>query len=194
MPSGDRAIIAIFASGTGSNADKICAYFSAHPSIKVGLVITNRASAGVLQVASKHDIECVYIPKKDWIEPVNVLTVLSEYRITHIVLAGFLILIPAYLVHAYPSRIINIHPALLPRHGGEGMYGSFVHQSVKISGDRVSGITIHEVNEHYDEGKIVFQKEVPIGDEDSPNDIAYKVLALEHKYYPMVIEQWILTS
>jgi len=191
MPSEDKAIIAVFASGTGSNADKICAYYHLHPTIKVGLVVTNRASAGVLQVASKYNIECVYIPKKDWTEPFNVLPVLSEYGITHIVLAGFLLLIPPYLVQAFEGRIINIHPALLPRHGGEGMYGSYVHQSVKISGDRVSGITIHEVNEHYDEGKIVFQKEVPIDDEDSPNDIARKVLDLEHTYYPKVIELWI---
>ena len=191
MPSGDKAIIAVFASGTGSNADKICTYFHSHPSINVGLVVTNRASAGVFQVVRKHNIDCVYIPKQHWPEPLNVLPVLSEYGITHIVLAGFLLLIPAYLIQAYEGRIINIHPALLPRHGGEGMYGSYVHQSVKISGDRVSGITIHEVNEHYDEGRIVFQKEVPIDEDDSPNDIGHKVLELEHTYYPKVIEQWI---
>ncbi len=191
MPSGDNSNIAVFASGTGSNADQICTHFHSHPTIKVGLIVTNRASAGVLQVARKHNIECVYIPKNNWSEPLHVLPVLSEYGITHIVLAGFLLLIPAYLILAYENRIINIHPALLPRHGGEGMYGSYVHQSVKISGDRVSGITIHEVNEHYDEGRIVFQKEVPIDEDDSPNDIAHKVLELEHTYYPKVIEQWI---
>lgn len=194
MPSGDKVIIAIFASGTGSNADKICSYFHSHPGIKIGLVVTNRATAGVLQVASKYNIECVYIPKKGWPDQENVLPVLKEYSITHIVLAGFLLLIPPYLIQAYTGRIINIHPSLLPRHGGEGMYGSYVHQSVKISGDRVSGITIHEVNEQYDEGKIVFQKEVMLDEDDSPNDIAHKVLELEHMYYPNVIEQWIANN
>lgn len=192
MPSGDKAVIAIFASGTGSNADQICSYFHSHPAISIGLVVTNRASAGVLQVASKHSIECVYVPKNDWADSDRVLPILKEFGITHIVLAGFLLLIPPYLIDAYKTRIINIHPSLLPRHGGEGMYGSYVHQSVKISGDRVSGITVHEVNEHYDEGKIVFQKEVPLEEDDSPNDIAHKVLELEHKYYPQVIEQWII--
>ena len=192
MPSGDKAVIAVFASGTGSNADQICTYFHSHRSIRVGLVITNRASAGVLHVARKHGLECVYIPKKNWLDPENVLPLLSEKKITHIVLAGFLLLLPEYLVNAYEGRIINIHPSLLPRHGGEGMYGPYVHQSVKISGDRVSGITIHEVNEQYDEGKIVFQKEVAIDEDDSPNDIAHKVLELEHRYYPKVIEQWII--
>jgi len=191
MPSGDNAVIAIFASGTGSNADKICSYFHSHPTIKIGLIVTNRGAAGVNHVADKHGLECAYIPKKDWPDPFRVMPVLLEHGITHIVLAGFLLLIPTYLIHAFEGRIINIHPSLLPRHGGEGMYGSYVHQSVKISGDRVTGITIHEVNEHYDEGKIVFQKEVPIEEEDSPNDIAHKVLELEHLYYPQVIEEWI---
>ena len=191
MPSGDKAVIAIFASGTGSNADKICSYFHAHPSVNVGLVVSNRGSAGVFQIAAKHGIEYVYIPKKDWSDPFSVLPVLAEHGITHIVLAGFLLLIPEYLIHAFKGRIINIHPSLLPRHGGEGMYGSYVHQSVKISGDRVTGITIHEVNAQYDEGKIVFQKEIPIDEDDAPNDIARKVLELEHLYYPQVIEQWI---
>jgi phosphoribosylglycinamide formyltransferase-1 len=158
MPSGDNARIAIFASGGGSNADKICAYFTTHPSIRVSLIVTNRAEAGVLQVAERHTIESVYIHKKYWAHPEIVLPVLETSGITHIVLAGYLSLIPEWLIGAYSGHIINIHPALLPRHGGKGMYGHHVHEAVKTAGELVSGITIHEVDEHYDEGKVIFQK------------------------------------
>ena len=130
MPSGDNAHIAIFASGGGSNADKICAYFKAHPSIRVNLIVTNRAEAGVLQVAGRHEIESVYIHKKYWTHPEIILPVLESSGITHIVLAGYLSLIPDWLIRAYPGHIINIHPALLPRHGGKGMYGHHVHEAV----------------------------------------------------------------
>jgi len=194
MPSGDNAHIAIFASGGGSNADKICAYFKTHPSIRVNLIVTNRAEAGVLQVAGRHEVESVYIHKKYWTHPEIILPVLESSGITHIVLAGYLSLIPDWLIRAYPGHIINIHPALLPRHGGKGMYGHHVHAAVKSAGELVSGITIHEVNEHYDEGKVIFKKEVELEASDTAEDIARKVLQVEHTYYPQVIEKWILQA
>lgn len=191
MPSGDKARIAIFASGGGSNADKICAYFETHPDICVELIVSNKAEAGVLQVADRHGIESVYISRKYWQHPEIILPVLETSDITHIVLAGFLSLIPDWLIEAYSGRIINIHPALLPRYGGKGMYGHHVHEAVKQAGDLVSGITIHEVNERYDEGKVIFRKEVELDALDTPEEIARKVLQVEHQYYAHVIEDWI---
>jgi phosphoribosylglycinamide formyltransferase-1 len=191
MPSGDKTNIAIFASGGGSNADKICTYFETHPDIRVELIVSNKEGAGVLHVADRHGIESVYISKKYWQHPEIILPVLESSDITHIVLAGFLSLIPAWLIQAYPGRMINIHPALLPRYGGKGMYGHHVHEAVKQSGDLISGITIHEVNEHYDEGKVIFRKEVELDAMDTPEEIARKVLQVEHMYYPKVIEGWI---
>lgn len=191
MPSGDKARIAIFASGGGSNADKICAYFETHPDINVELIVSNKAEAGVLKVADRHGIESVYISKKYWQHPEIILPVLETSEITHIVLAGFLSLIPDWLIKAYKCRIINIHPALLPNYGGKGMYGHHVHEAVKKSGDLISGITIHEVNEHYDEGKVIFRKEVELEAMDTPEEIARKVLQVEHMYFAQVIEGWI---
>ena len=191
MPSGDKARIAIFASGGGSNADKICTFFETHPDIRVELIVSNKAEAGVLKVADRHGIESVYISKKYWQHPEIILPVLETSEITHIVLAGFLSLIPDWLIKAYNGRIINIHPALLPNYGGKGMYGHHVHEAVKQSGDRISGITIHEVNEHYDEGKVIFRKEVELEAMDTPEEIARKVLQAEHMYFAQVIEAWI---
>ena len=191
MPSGDKARIAIFASGGGSNADKICTFFETHPDIRVELIVSNKAEAGVLKVADRHGIESVYISKKYWQHPEIILPVLETSEITHIVLAGFLSLIPDWLIKAYKGRIINIHPALLPNYGGKGMYGHHVHEAVKKSGDLISGITIHEVNEHYDEGKVIFRKEVELEAMDTPEEIARKVLQVEHMYFAQVIEGWI---
>lgn len=191
MSSGDKARLAILASGGGSNADTICTYFARHPHIEVSVVITNRLQAGVREVAKKHQVECVYIPKAEWPDQEKVSPILQHRGITHIVLAGFLLLIPEYLIAAYAGKIINIHPSLLPRHGGKGMFGMHVHEAVKASGERISGMTIHEVDPHFDEGRILFQKEVILDASDSPSDIARKVLRLEHEYYPKVIEQWI---
>lgn len=194
MLSGDKSQLAIFASGGGSNADKICTYFKSHPSIAVSLILTNRADAGVLQVADKHGIESVYISKKYWSHPEIILPVLETSGITHIVLAGFLSLIPDWLISAYSGHIINIHPALLPKYGGKGMYGHHVHEAVKSAGETVSGITIHEVNEHYDEGRILFQHEVQLHADDTAEEIARKVLQVEHTWFPVVIERWITGS
>jgi phosphoribosylglycinamide formyltransferase-1 len=192
MPSEAKAQIAIFASGSGSNADKICAYFKAHPSIAVSLVVSNRENAGVLNVAEKHGVESVYISKTYWAHPEIVLPVLESSGITHIVLAGYLSLLPGWLIDSFRGRIINIHPALLPKHGGKGMYGHYVHEAVKSAGELVSGITIHEVNEAYDSGAILFQKDVNLLPDDDAEEIARKVLAIEHLNYSRVIEAWIL--
>ena len=181
----------ILASGAGSNADQICTYFKDHPDIKVKLIISNKANAGVLKVAANHSIESIVIPKSDWENKDQVLGELKAKEITHIILAGFLLLLPSWLVKEFSGRIINIHPALLPKYGGKGMFGHHVHEKVKISGESISGVTIHEVDENYDEGKIIFQKSIEIGPEDSASMIGQKVLKLEHYYYPRVIEEWI---
>ena len=194
MSSGVKYNLAILASGTGSNADKICTYFKDHPEIRVALIITNRPRAGVLQVAERHHIESLFIPGAYWSKPEYISYELEDRKITHIVLAGFLLLIPSWLVEAYHGRIINIHPALLPKHGGKGMFGMHVHQQVKLSGDTQTGITIHEVNENYDDGKIIFQDTVDVHPDDSPDEIAHKVLEKEHWHYPRVIEGWVLRN
>ena len=191
MSSEAKRTLAIFASGTGSNAEQICTYFQDHDNISVQLIVTNRMHAGVLDVASKHHIDAAYIPKLMWDDPENVLPLLESKNITHIILAGFLLLIPAWLVNIYKGRILNIHPALLPKYGGQGMFGSYVHQRVKNAGDLISGITIHEVNENYDEGDVVFQTSVELHPDDNAVDIATKVLKLEHYHYPRVIEKWV---
>jgi phosphoribosylglycinamide formyltransferase-1 len=186
--------LAIFASGTGSNADKICMYFKDHPDIKVDLIISNNINAGVLSVAASHGIESVVIPKSSWKTAENVLPELKTKEITHIILAGFLLLVPQWLISEYNGRILNIHPALLPRYGGKGMFGHHIHEKVKSSGDLISGITIHEVNENYDEGKIIFQETIKLTPDDTASIIGQKVLQLEHYHYPRIIEQWVMLA
>jgi phosphoribosylglycinamide formyltransferase 1 len=192
MPAEYR--IAIFASGNGSNAEAIVQYFQNHASIKVALVLSNNADAFVLQRAKKSNIPAKSFTKEDYRQPGKVLQHLSAENITHIVLAGFLWLVPDYLIKFYPDKIINIHPALLPKFGGKGMYGSRVHEAVKLAGEKETGITIHLVNEHYDDGRVLFQKSCPIEATHSASDIAQCVQALEHKYYPEIIEDWVLSN
>lgn len=191
MPSGDKARLAVFASGTGSNANVICHYFKAHADISVNLIITNRKHAGVRDVARSHLIDCICIPAGDWQQPENVIPYLEAKEITHIALAGFLLLLPSWLIMEYKGRIINIHPALLPKYGGKGMYGIHVHEKVIASGDDVSGLTIHEVNENYDEGSILFQQRIDVLPGDSATSLANRILQSEHYHYPRVIEHWI---
>ena len=183
--------LAILASGAGSNADQICKYFKDHSSIQVKLIISNKSTAGVHDVASSHGVESAVIPKTGWNKPEIVLPLLESKEISHIILAGFLLLIPTWLVEKYRGRIVNIHPALLPKYGGKGMYGMYVHQSVKDAGELVSGITIHQVDEHYDEGDIIFQESIKLDPSDSAKAISNKVLKLEHFHYPRVIEEWV---
>ena len=181
--------IAIFASGAGSNAQKIIDYFSNHKSINVALVVSNNPSAGVLSVAQAHHIPSHIINKKMIVDEIETLRILAQYQIEFIVLAGFMIQIPAYLSNKFEHKILNIHPALLPKYGGKGMYGNHVHEAVFQNKEKESGISIHFVNEHYDEGQIVFQKSVDITLCKNPEEIAKEVLKLEHEYYAKVIEK-----
>ena len=184
--------IAIFASGNGSNAEVIMQCFKNHQHITVGLVLSNNPDAFVLQRAGNHGIAGRAFTREEYKLPGKVLDELRGANITHIVLAGFLWLVPEYLIKLYPDKIVNIHPALLPKFGGKGMYGNKVHEAVKLAGETETGITIHLVNEHYDDGKILFQGTCPVEPHQSAADIARCVLALEHEHYPKVIEGWIL--
>ena len=181
--------IAIFASGGGSNARKILDYFEDKDHAEVGLIVSNRRNAGVYKHAADFGVSSLYINKAYFLENECILKVLHGEEIDLIVLAGFLWKIPKYLINAYPNKIVNIHPALLPKYGGKGMYGMNVHKAVKAAGDLESGPTIHFVNEHYDEGKHIFQTSCSIDLEDTPEDIARKVLALEHQHYPRIIDE-----
>jgi phosphoribosylglycinamide formyltransferase-1 len=181
--------IAIFASGSGSNAKKILEHFEGHPDIRVALIVTNRSGAGVLAHAEYHNIPTLHIKKTTFYETEDILEIFNRYSVNFLVLAGFLLLIPRYLVQSYPHHILNIHPALLPKFGGKGMYGKNVHRAVRAANETKTGMTIHWVNEHYDEGGIVFQTSCKVFPEDSPEDIAKNVLQLEHRYYAEVIEQ-----
>jgi phosphoribosylglycinamide formyltransferase-1 len=181
--------IAILASGAGSNAQKILEYFSDRMDIAVRLIISNKKEAGVLNIAKLASIDTFVVTRDTFYSTTDLLIELDKRNIDFIVLAGFLWLIPPYLIQHYPDRIINIHPALLPKYGGKGMYGHFVHEAVHLAKDTHSGITIHFVNEKYDEGSIVFQERCEILTSDQPEDIAKKVQVLEHSYYPTVIDQ-----
>jgi phosphoribosylglycinamide formyltransferase-1 len=186
--------LAIFASGSGTNAENIAIYFRNHANIKVSLILSNKPDAYVLQRAHRFGIPTRVFDRKQFYESRDVLKILDKYHIDYIILAGFLWLVPDYLLKAFPDKICNIHPALLPKYGGKGMYGERVHQAVRQSGDAVSGITVHLVNEHYDEGQIIFQATCEIIPEDTPETIAQKVHKLEYEHYPRVIEKWVLQS
>lgn len=185
------ARLAVFLSGNGSNAEQIFSHFKNHPTITVALVLSNNPEALGLQRAGKFSIQTKAFNKSQFHESDTVLDWLRDEQITHVVLAGFLWMIPQNLIQAYPKHIINIHPALLPKFGGKGMYGSKVHAAVKAAGEKETGITIHEVNDKYDEGKKIFQAKCEVRPEDTPELIAKKVLALEHAHYPVEIERWI---
>ncbi|MEN9415365.1 MAG: hypothetical protein RLZ62_1669 [Bacteroidota bacterium] len=185
--------IAIFASGSGSNARRIMEHFRNSDVGRVVLVVCNRKNAGVISIAAEFGIPVQMIDRNMFYESEELLDILQRYNTDFIALAGFLWLIPAYMVKSYPGRIVNIHPALLPKYGGHGMYGHHVHEAVKEAGERESGPTIHYVNEHYDEGDIIFQASCLLDPDDSPDDIARKVLALEHEHYPRVIESLLLS-
>jgi phosphoribosylglycinamide formyltransferase 1 len=186
--------IAIFASGSGTNAEKIMAYFQSRPAIQVALVLSNNPQAIVHRRAETYNVPSVTFTREDYSDAQKFLGILEEHRVTHLVLAGFLWLIPDYLIQAYPNKIINIHPALLPKYGGKGMYGAKVHQAVKDAAERETGITIHLVNESYDEGEVLFQKKCRLEHHMSAEQIAACVHKLEYEYYPKVIEKWITGS
>lgn len=184
--------IAIFASGKGSNAETICRYFSSHPTIRVSCILSNKQDAGVHEIARLNHLPSFYLSTDLLKSPDKILIILKEHNVNFIVLAGYLKQIQPEIIAAYPGRIINIHPALLPKFGGKGMYGMNVHEAVAHSGEKETGITIHHVNEKYDEGKIIFQATTSVDKDDSPKRISEKVLVLEHKHFAPVIEQVIL--
>lgn len=187
--------IAIFASGSGSNAENIHQYFANNSEIEVSLVVTNNKNAFVLERAKRLEIETLVVVKSELHKmPKKLIDKLKREKIDWIILAGFLLLIPESLIKAYPRKIINIHPALLPKFGGKGMYGDFVHHAVYEAGEKQSGITIHYVNEQYDEGNIIFQEKTPLHKSDTPDIIKQKVQALEYENYPKVIEKIIKLS
>ncbi len=181
--------IAIFASGSGTNAENIIRYFKENDSVTVSLVVSNKADAYVLERAAQLGVPARVFAKADWATGEAVLACMREYQVDFIVLAGFLLRVPEVLLHAYPEKIINIHPALLPKFGGKGMYGDRVHESVVAAGEKESGITIHYIDEHYDEGSVIFQAVCPVLPEDAPDDVAKKVHALEYEHFPKVIER-----
>lgn len=182
--------LAILASGSGSNAEKIMEYFQKSKKASVALIASNKTDAFVLERAKKFQVPTFTFSRKEMQEG-KLLEKLKQEKIDWVILAGFLLKIPEELIRAFPDRMVNIHPALLPNYGGKGMYGMHVHEAVKAAGDKSTGITIHLVNENYDDGKIIFQAATAIDPTDTPEDIAQKVHALEHRYFPEVIESLI---
>jgi len=189
-----QAVIAIFASGTGSNAQQIIGHFKEHPFIKVELLCTNKNTAGALDVAKKEGVTTFCFTRDEFYNSATVTQELEKRGITHIVLAGFLWLIPQELIKKYNNRMINIHPALLPKFGGKGMYGNHVHTAVKQKGEKETGITIHLVNDEYDKGRILLQEKTPLTGLEPVEEIAEKVHELEHRFFPVTIEKWITQS
>ena len=186
--------VAIFASGAGSNAEKIIqqmniAAQAGKKDFSINLIVCNRPTAGVLAIAAKYNIDTLLIEKEQFLNGDGYVTELTARGIQFIVLAGFLWKIPIALIKAYPNKIINIHPALLPKYGGKGMYGDKVHQAVITAGEKESGITIHYVDELYDHGSIIFQAKCTIEEKDTPEMLAQKIHLLEHQHYPEVIEK-----
>lgn len=185
--------IAIFASGTGTNAENIARYFANSEIVNVAVILSNNKNAGVLERAQKLGISSFVFSKDDFSDGTPIIKRLNDFNVQLIALAGFMSKISDTILQAFPQRIINIHPALLPKFGGKGMYGDHVHEAVVKAGERESGITIHYVNEHYDEGAIIFQAACPLSPSDSPKEVAAKVHALEYKHYPFVIENLLQT-
>jgi phosphoribosylglycinamide formyltransferase-1 len=181
--------IAIFASGNGSNAQQIAEYFTGSPLIKISLILSNKKEAYVIQRAKSLNIPSFTFTSTELKETNIVHKKLTEFDIGFIILAGFMIKVPDSLINIFPDRIINIHPALLPKYGGKGMFGEHVHMAVIAAKEKESGITIHFVNEKYDEGKIIFQARCEIDIKDTPESLALKIHELEHYHYPRIIEK-----
>lgn len=184
--------LAIFASGGGTNAEQIIGYFKKHKNIEVGMILSNNKDAFVLKRALKHKIPQFVFDRNTFYKEKTVDEVLKINKIDFIVLAGFMWLIPERFVKTYPKKIVNIHPALLPKYGGKGMYGHHVHEAVVKNKEKKSGITIHWVNEAYDEGAIIYQATCSLAAGDTPEDVANKVHQLEYEHYPRIIKQVIL--
>lgn len=189
MINSDKMRIAVFASGNGTNAENLIRYFKHSNVAEVSLIVTNNPAAYVLQRALSEGVPTMVVHKDFRKSEGKMLSLLSEYDIGFIVLAGYLLLIPPWLVAHYRGRIVNIHPALLPRYGGKGMYGEHVHKAVLQSGDKESGITIHYVNEQYDQGDIIFQAACPVLPDDTHESLAARIHALEYEHFPRVIDE-----
>jgi phosphoribosylglycinamide formyltransferase-1 len=183
--------IAIFASGSGSNAEQIIRHFSTDKGHSVRLVLSNRPDAYVLERARGLNVPGVVFSRESFYTTTQVLDILIDAKIDFLILAGFLWLVPDYLLKTFPGRIINIHPALLPAYGGKGMYGAKVHEAVIRDRQIKSGITIHLVDEEYDHGQVLFQAECPVLPGDSPDDLASRIHELEHRHYPEVIRGYL---
>jgi phosphoribosylglycinamide formyltransferase-1 len=183
--------LAIFASGSGTNTENLIQYFKDSDSVTIELILSNKSDAYVLERAKNHNMRTSVFSKRQFIDSQDVLTLLEDHQIDFIILAGFLLLIPQSLIKKYPNKIINIHPSLLPKYGGKGMYGSKVHHAVIDNKETESGITIHLVNELFDDGKILFQQNCKIDSSDSADSLAAKIHTLEHAHFPSIIENYI---
>ena len=179
--------VAIFASGAGSNAQKIIDYFKNISTVNIALIVCNNPKAGVLAIAKKESIPCLIIEKNQFENGDRYLQQLKEHKISFIALAGFLWKIPVAIINIYPHKIVNIHPALLPKYGGKGMYGNYVHQAIIDNKETESGITIHYVDEWYDHGNTILQFSCPVKENESAESLAKKIHALEHQHYPATI-------
>jgi phosphoribosylglycinamide formyltransferase-1 len=179
--------LTIFASGGGSNALKIIEKFKHDPTVNISRIVSNNPKAGVLNHGEKHGIDITIISKKDFKDPDNLISILKGDGTTWVILAGFIWLIPPVLIQAFQGRIINLHPALLPKFGGKGMFGHHVHDAVSKANEKETGITIHKVNENYDEGSIIFQSSFRLTPKDNPKTIEQNIHKLEHEHFPEVI-------
>lgn len=191
--------IVLFASGSGSNAEKIAEYFADNTDVEISLIVSNNPKAGVIERARRGFGRRLHIPvllfdRTTFYNTSRITQLLLNQNIDLIVLAGFMWLMPSELVRAFPNKIINIHPALLPKFGGKGMYGHFVHEAVVAARETESGITIHYVNEHYDEGQVIFQARCPVAATDTPDDVARNVQVLEHEHYPRVVAEMLMMT
>jgi len=181
--------IVIFASGSGTNAENIIKYFQGNGLAEVVQVLSNKKDAKVLMKAQKWGVSSLSFEKSELLESATIYDLMLKLNPDLIVLAGFLLKFPENIINAFPNKIINVHPALLPKYGGKGMYGSNVHKAVVANNEKESGITIHYVNEHYDEGNIIFQASTKVSINDTFEDVAAKIHILEQKHFPLVIEQ-----
>lgn len=186
--------IAIFVSGSGTNCENIIRYFAQKPEVNVTLVVSNKAEAYALVRAERLGVERAVVNKADFNDAEKLMPLLRRHHVHFIVLAGFLLMVPDFLLQAFPRRIVNIHPSLLPKYGGRGMWGHHVHEAVKAAGDKETGITIHYVSEVCDGGEIIAQFRTTVTPDDTPDDIAAKVHELEQAHFPQVIEQVIANS
>ena len=192
-PDLEKRII-ILASGSGTNARNIIQYFKQRPLARVVLVLSNRKSAAVLEKATSEGVEAVSFSREDLYETDRVKKLVDAAKPDMIVLAGFLLKFPQSLLQTYNGKVVNIHPALLPKYGGKGMYGEHVHKAVIANGEEKSGITIHYVNEHYDEGAIIFQKSLELNPGETAESLAGRIHELEHAYFPLVLEKLLTTG